>query len=95
MSPIVHIAAWGSTQTRRGCCPARVNGLVHWLATVLGLNNPAGAAYSFWSGFGADLPIFVGIGVFVRRHNCHAPRCWRLGRHPQQDGAIHCQIHHL
>ena len=68
---------------------------MRWLAALLGLTDPSGPAYLWWSGFGADLQIFAALAVFLRRHNCHEPGCWRLGRHPI-DGTpyVVCRRHH-
>ena len=57
---------------------------MHWLQHFLGLDNASGTAYLAWSGFGGDLAelaIVGGLLTIVRRHNCHAKRCWRVGRH--------------
>lgn len=69
-----------------------------WLAHVLGLDDPGGAPYLFWSGCGADLTELAVIGALigiVRRHNCHIHGCWRVGRH-HVDGTPHivCRHHH-
>lgn len=56
-----------------------------WLAHILGLDNLSGPWYGFWSGIGSDLGELAITGTLaasVRRHNCHIPRCWRLGRFP-------------
>jgi hypothetical protein len=48
--------------------------------------------YNFWSGSFADVGEITLIGaVFAvyRRHNCGAPRCWRIGKHKTADG-LHC-----
>jgi hypothetical protein len=71
---------------------------VHWLAHFLGLDNPSGGFYLFWSGAGADISELAIIGALLgawRRHNCHVTGCWRLGRHPV-DGTpwVVCKIHH-
>lgn len=58
--------------------------LLHWLAVHTGTVNEPGPYYGFFSGFGSDLQEF---GVFAllfgayHRHNCHTPRCWRIGRY--------------
>jgi hypothetical protein len=56
----------------------------HWLLHFLGLDSASGPAYLAWSGFGGDLSelaIVAALLTVVRRHNCHAKRCWRIGRH--------------
>jgi hypothetical protein len=51
--------------------------------------------YNFISGPLADITLLGGGYVFVRRHNCHAKRCWRVGRHAV-DGTTYvvCRKHH-
>ena len=75
----------------------------HWVALHTGiLNGGPDKYYNFWSGFGSDLGeatliSAVGIGVYtgVRKVNCHAKGCWRIGHHPL-DGTpyILCRHHH-
>lgn len=77
--------------------------LRHWMAihtgTIYSSNNPA--YYNFWSGFGSDLGEAtligaVGVGVYtvVRRANCHAKRCWRIGHYPLEGTPYHLCTHH-
>lgn len=58
----------------------------HWLAHVFGLDDPAGGWNAFWSGIGSDLisgtPLVGVAATLLRRHNCHEPGCWRIGRFP-------------
>lgn len=68
------------------------NQLVSFLFHLLGLDDPGGSWYLFWSGFGADIPMLCAIGTLYYRHNCHIRRCWRIGRH--HDGqTITCRKH--
>jgi len=70
---------------------------VHWLLHVLGIDNPAGHWYAFWSGAGSDLgevAIIGGLAAICRRHNCEVHGCWRLGRHATAAGHIVCRRHH-
>lgn len=68
-------------------------------AHLFGLDNASGAAYLFWSGFGAlvippltsSLPIVL---VLLRKHNCHQHRCPWVGRYPERDGWHYCRKHH-
>lgn len=67
------------------------------LGHILGLDNVSGAWYAFWSGFGSILERLVELAVIgyvlLRKHNCHHPRCPRIGRFP--DGEWHvCKKHH-
>jgi hypothetical protein len=77
--------------------------LRHWFAlhtgTVHGGPDPY---YNFWSGFGSDLGEVtlisaVGVGVYtgVRKVNCHARGCWRIGHHMLEGTPyILCKHHH-
>ncbi len=71
---------------------------MHWLAHILGLDDLSGPWYGWWSGAGSDLSevaIIGGMASIVRRHNCHAHRCWRVGRLPieGQPWTV-CRKHH-
>lgn len=69
--------------------------MIRWIVHVIGLDDPSGYWYMWWSGFGADLSMFVGVGVWYRHRNCHARGCWRLGRYPTTDGPwMTCRRHH-
>jgi hypothetical protein len=48
--------------------------------------------YAFTSS-GLQLTIPAGLLVYMRRHNCHARRCWRLGRRTHGDLLL-CHKHH-
>jgi hypothetical protein len=51
--------------------------------------------YNFISGPLADITLLGGAYAILRRHNCHAKRCWRIGRH-QVSGTTYvvCRKHH-
>jgi hypothetical protein len=71
---------------------------MHLIAHWLGLDNVSGAPYAFWSGVGGDVAIIgallSGPVVLLRRHNCHAARCWRIGRYHAAGGAyVVCARH--
>jgi hypothetical protein len=76
--------------------------LQHWLAIHTGTVNEPGVYYGFWSGFGSDIgeyAIVLGLGAGLyhafRRHNCHEPRCWRIGLHRVEGTPfIACRKHH-
>ncbi|HVU74528.1 MAG TPA: hypothetical protein VHE83_16300 [Mycobacteriales bacterium] len=55
----------------------------------------SGGWYAFWSGFAQGVPLFGGLYLLARKHNCHVHRCWRIGRHPV-DGTsyVTCRTHH-
>lgn len=68
----------------------------HLLAHMLGIDNEAGRFYAFWSGFGSDIGELALIGAVLgmfRKHNCHSPGCWRIGRH-LVNGSPWCNKHH-
>lgn len=75
-----------------------MNWLLHWLAVHTGTVNEAGPYYGFWSGFGSDIgevTIIGGMAAVYRRHNCHEPWCWRIGRHPVEGTPFSaCRRHH-
>jgi hypothetical protein len=51
--------------------------------------------YNFISGPLADITLLGGAYAIIRRHNCHAKRCWRLGRHKVAGtDYIVCRKHH-
>lgn len=74
----------------------------YWLEVHTGTINEAGPYYGFWSGFGSDLEelgilggITAAIYQLIKKHNCHEPRCWRIGQHPAADGRFMlCYRHH-
>ncbi len=74
----------------------------HWLAIHTGTLNEPGPYYGFWSGFGSDLgeatlvaTVFVGITAGIRKVNCHAKGCWRIGHHQLEGTPYHlCSKHH-
>jgi hypothetical protein len=79
------------------------SGVQHWLALHTGtLHGGPDLYYNFWSGFGSDLGeatliSAVGVGVYtgVRKVNCHAKGCWRIGHHPLEGTPyILCRHHH-
>lgn len=57
-----------------------------------------GPGYQFWSGIGSDIGQITLVGGLIamyRKHNCGAPRCLRIGKHPTADGLHHlCRRHH-
>jgi hypothetical protein len=65
-----------------------------WLWASLGLDDPGGPWYLFWSGLGSDLPIFAAIGLFYWHHTCKVGRCWRWGHRKTVKGDVVCFKHH-
>ncbi len=82
-----------------------VHAVLNWLYHVLGFKG-SGAWYGSWSGWFADVTIiggmcllmgwaFVAMIVGLRKLNCHAPGCWRLGHHDAAGGLYKlCRHHH-
>jgi hypothetical protein len=66
----------------------------HWLAHILGLDNPAGGWYLWHSGIEGNLGMLGAAYVLIRKHNCHQPRCWRVGRHTNDGKQYRCAKHH-
>ena len=52
-----------------------------------------GDGYQFWSGVGSGSPVFVGIYVYWRHHNCHVRHCPRLIWKTSGEHAL-CRKHH-
>jgi hypothetical protein len=77
----------------------------HRIANWMGLTDPAGVFYSWWSGIASDageyvIAVSVTAGVIhaFRRHNCREHGCWRIGIHTWTDADGHphpvCRVHH-
>jgi hypothetical protein len=58
---------------------ASLHYLIHW---------PTQGGYNFVSGPLADITLITAFAstlyLFLRNHNCHVHRCWRLQWHPHQ-----------
>lgn len=64
-----------------------------------GTDNANSPFYLFYSGIFAVAVFTVGIAtnvyVHLRKHNCHEPRCLRLGRFPVEGTPwVACHLHH-
>lgn len=69
--------------------------VANFLLHLTGGDNGSGVIYLELSGFIAVLGYLSLLGGFLRRHNCHQHRCWRLAKHPVADGSIVvCHKHH-
>lgn len=68
--------------------------MTHLVTHVLGLDDPSGAWYLWWSGFGADLGIIGALAGLYRRHTCEIHHCYRIGRHATRAGHVLCRRHH-
>lgn len=66
---------------------------MHDLWYYLGLTSPNDWPYLAFSGVVPCLALLGGAWSLIRRHNCHQPGCWRIGR-VERDGRIHCHRHH-
>lgn len=65
------------------------------LLHLFGIDTTTGPWYAFWSGAGSDLAYLGIFWALIRRHNCHQPRCWRIGRFPVEGSAwTACRRHH-
>jgi hypothetical protein len=72
---------------------ARRRTTMHTIAHILGVDDPSGHWYLFWSGIGADLGEAAALSIIWRRINCHTPGCWRIDLHHTTNGT-HCHRHH-
>jgi hypothetical protein len=63
---------------------------VGFLLHVLGVDDPGGRWYLWWSGIGSDLGEFAIAGAIWHHLNCHERRCLRIARH-RSDG--YCRKH--
>jgi hypothetical protein len=69
---------------------ASLHSIVHW---------PVKGGYNFVSGPLADITLATAFAswlyLFLRSHNCHVHRCWRLSWHPHPGhGHPVCRRHH-
>lgn len=66
-----------------------------WLYHTLTFTWHDPFGYNFISGPLADITLLGGAYAILRRHNCHARGCLRIGRHPV-DGTSYlvCRKHH-
>jgi len=69
---------------------ANLHHLIHW---------PTQGGYNFVSGPLADITLITAFAgtlyLWLRKHNCHVHRCWRLQWHPHPDhGHPVCKKHH-
>lgn len=74
----------------RGFVVANLHHLIHW---------PTHGGYNFVSGPLADITLITAFAgtlyLWLRKHNCHVHRCWRLQWHPHPDhGHPVCKKHH-
>jgi len=69
--------------------------VLNWLLHTFGLDDGSGAWYLFWSGIVGDLALVGGLWVLLRRLNCHAAGCWRIGiHHVVGTPYVTCRKHH-
>ena len=68
--------------------------MTHAILYWLGLTDPAGAPYLWWSGFGGRVALGGALIItYLRHHTCHAQGCWRLQRRTMPDGTVLCHRH--
>ena len=68
--------------------------MIHGIKYWLGLTDPSGEPYLWWSGFGGRVALGGALIItYLRHHNCHTPGCWRLQRRIQADGRALCHRH--
>lgn len=70
-----------------------------WMFYPLGVCTGKACGYQWWSGIAGSFllggGIWSGIGMAYWHHQCHAPACLRLGKHPTADGTHRlCARHH-
>ena len=69
--------------------------MITWILHTFGMDDGSGAWYLFWSGIVGDLALFGTLFVVVRRLNCHASGCWRIGvHHVVGTPYVTCRKHH-
>ena len=74
--------------------------MIRWLWFHAGLNSGNSAWYLWPSGWGAIIipPLLTAapiVWVLLRKHNCHADRCMRIGRFPVEGTPyVVCRHHH-
>ena len=67
--------------------------MTHAVRYWLGLTDPAGGPYLWWSGFGGRVALGGAlILTYLRHHNCHTSGCWRFG-HADETGTVVCRRH--
>ena len=75
---VVAAAYWTAlVKTVMAHCGGGDVSLVHGILIWLGMTNPSGMAYSFWSGIGSDIGEFAIAAVLWRHINCPVKGCWR------------------
>lgn len=62
---------------------------MHGLEVFIGITNPSGKAYLFWSGFASDLGLLSAAAIWYKHHKCE--HCLRLGH---TDVTTHHQLCH-
>jgi hypothetical protein len=68
--------------------------VVHWTGSDYGAPYGQFQPYDFLSGL-AGLSLIGILYSHIRSHNCHQPRCWRIGRLPVEGTPWKtCRRHH-
>lgn len=70
--------------------------MIGFLSWIIGLDDPTGNWYLWWSGFGSDLGLIAAAATVVWKHNCPVKGCNRIGKFPLTDGSGYfvCSKHH-
>jgi hypothetical protein len=69
--------------------------IINWLLHTFGMDDGGGAWYLWWSGIVGDLALLGTLFVLLRRLNCHAAGCWRVGIHRVVGTPyVTCRKHH-
>jgi hypothetical protein len=94
-------ADWDSVKPVRagatsvGLVLAEVDVIFNWFLHTFGLDDGSGAWYLFWSGIVGDVALLGTLFVLLRRLNCHASGCWRIGIHRVVGTPyVTCRKHH-
>lgn len=66
---------------------------MHWILHWIGLDDPSGPIYLFWSGFAGNVGLIAAFIVWYWHHICHINGCYRFGFH-QFDVYRVCRKHH-
>lgn len=63
--------------------------MIHGFLIWIGVTNPSGAAYLFWSGFGSAVFSYLATPIILfeywRRNTCDVPKCHRLAKRKAKD----------
>lgn len=78
----------GRSRSAPYCARVNLHGVLH----LLGIDTQASYFYDFWSGVGTQLTLLLAAVGSFHKHNCHARRCPRIGKHTV-NGTPWCTAH--